>query len=278
MRAQVCGITGVPVASGDAGPMPGTPRAALSLPPAAAQGQKMEPRAPPWGQGPGEIPQQIRHGHNRPGLGTRREFITNQITAAQGEGKEISPSPSPTQRGAPGSGVTRALPNGGHWGSSSADPPMGDGAGAAHEAPPTLGTLAGPLPGVEVLGTSSVDPEQLLLRAQKQHQHLLWLPLLPKRRPKKRKTAVSFPLFWGTMLSFPQCQEMTVSFPQCQEMSVSFPQCQEMTVSFLMFWGRGRTSRGVGMQRRGSHTGGQGQWTSPGVGGGRWMSPGVGPK
>uniref|UniRef100_A0A8U7NJR4 Uncharacterized protein n=1 Tax=Corvus moneduloides TaxID=1196302 RepID=A0A8U7NJR4_CORMO len=49
----------------------------------------------------------------------------------------------PTQRGSPGTGVTRALPNGGHWGSSNADPPTGDGAGAAHEALPALGALAG---------------------------------------------------------------------------------------------------------------------------------------
>ncbi|XP_031953990.1 uncharacterized protein LOC116439031 [Corvus moneduloides] len=49
----------------------------------------------------------------------------------------------PTQRGSPGTGVTRALPHGGHWGSSNADPPTGDGAGAAHEALPALGALAG---------------------------------------------------------------------------------------------------------------------------------------
>ncbi|XP_066427128.1 serine/threonine-protein kinase PAK 3-like [Molothrus aeneus] len=72
-------------------------------------------------------------------------------------------------------------------------------------------------------GTSCLDSEQLLLRAQKQHQHLLGLPLLPKRRPKRRKTAVSFPLLWGTMVNFPQCREMTVNFPLLWETRANIP-------------------------------------------------------
>ncbi|XP_066427150.1 serine/threonine-protein kinase PAK 3-like [Molothrus aeneus] len=59
--------------------------------------------------------------------------------------------------------------------------------------------------------------------AQKQHQHLLGLPLLPKRRPKRRKTAVSFPLLWGTMVNFPQCREMTVNFPLPWETRANIP-------------------------------------------------------
>nr|XP_054506944.1 serine/threonine-protein kinase PAK 3-like [Agelaius phoeniceus] len=59
--------------------------------------------------------------------------------------------------------------------------------------------------------------------AQKQHQHLLGLPLLPKRRPKRRKTAVSFPLLWGTMVNFPQRREMTVNFPLLWETRANIP-------------------------------------------------------
>ncbi|XP_077047215.1 serine/threonine-protein kinase PAK 3-like [Agelaius phoeniceus] len=59
--------------------------------------------------------------------------------------------------------------------------------------------------------------------AQKQHQNLLGLPLLPKRRPKRRKTAVSFPLLWGMMVNFPQCREMTVNFPLLWETRANIP-------------------------------------------------------
>ena len=40
-------------------------------------------------------------------------------------------------------GIIRALPNRGQWGSSNTNPPMGDGAGAEHEALPILGALSG---------------------------------------------------------------------------------------------------------------------------------------
>ncbi|RMB97655.1 hypothetical protein DUI87_25806 [Hirundo rustica rustica] len=36
------------------------------------------------------------------------------------------PSQVSSQHGSPGPWITRALPNGGHWGSSKADPPTGD--------------------------------------------------------------------------------------------------------------------------------------------------------
>ncbi|XP_053823908.1 uncharacterized protein LOC128801797 isoform X2 [Vidua chalybeata] len=103
-----------------------------------------------------------------------------------------------------------------------------------------------PLP---LQGTSCVDPEQLLLRAQKQHQHLLWLPLLPKRRPKRRKRAVSFLLFWGTMVNFPQCQEMRVNFPLFWETRVTIPRCGNTTAR-LPQWG----TRTVDISQRGTRT------------------------
>ena len=53
------------------------------------------------------------------------------------------PSPVSSLHGSPGARITRALPNGGHWGSPNTDPPMGDGAGAEHKALPTLGALTG---------------------------------------------------------------------------------------------------------------------------------------
>ncbi|XP_077047163.1 serine/threonine-protein kinase PAK 3-like [Agelaius phoeniceus] len=73
------------------------------------------------------------------------------------------------------------------------------------------------------IGTSCLDSEQLLLWAQKQHQNLLGLPLLTKRRPKRKKTAVSFPLLWGTMVNFPQRREMTVNFPLLWETRANIP-------------------------------------------------------
>ncbi|XP_068031599.1 uncharacterized protein [Anomalospiza imberbis] len=66
-------------------------------------------------------------------------------------------------------------------------------------------------------------------RAQKQHQHLLWLPLLPKRRPKRRKAAVSFLLFRGTMVNVPYCREMTVNFPLLWETRANIPRCGNTT-------------------------------------------------
>ena len=91
----------------------------------------------------------------------------------------IQDGAEPSQPGVFPTRITRALPNGGHWGSSNTDPPTGDGAGAEHEALPTLGaftgfplvvapsvsgqvkgpgealptlrTLVGPLPGVDAL-------------------------------------------------------------------------------------------------------------------------------
>ncbi|XP_077047160.1 serine/threonine-protein kinase PAK 3-like [Agelaius phoeniceus] len=76
---------------------------------------------------------------------------------------------------------------------------------------------------LEAKGTSCLDSEQLLLWAQKQHQNLLGLPLLTKRRPKRKKTAVSFPLLWGTMVNFPQRREMTVNFPLLWETRANIP-------------------------------------------------------
>ncbi|XP_074385899.1 serine/threonine-protein kinase PAK 1-like [Zonotrichia albicollis] len=46
----------------------------------------------------------------------------------------------------------------------------------------------------------------------------------PSRRPKRRKTAVSFPLLQGTMVNFPQCREMTVNFPLLWETRANTPQ------------------------------------------------------
>ncbi|XP_023803546.1 uncharacterized protein LOC111945098, partial [Cyanistes caeruleus] len=84
-----------------------------------------------------------------------------------------------------------------------------------------------PLP---LQGTSRVDPQQLLLRAPKQHQHLLWLPLLAKRRPKRRKRAVNFPLFWETRANTPRFGNTTARLPRCVTRTVDISRWGTRTV------------------------------------------------
>ena len=73
-----------------------------------------------------------------------------------------APSQVYSQHGSATPEITRALPTEGHWGSSSADPAPGDGAGAAHEALPTLEALTG-LPLVAVSYTHLTLPTTILV-------------------------------------------------------------------------------------------------------------------
>ena len=88
----------------------------------------------------------VQHLYLYPGFGCLGRTETNaKKTQATGSQEDVdTPSrcvlnTNQRHQGSPG----LCPPREGHWGSSSTDPAMGDGAGAAHEALPAVGALAG---------------------------------------------------------------------------------------------------------------------------------------
>ena len=146
MCPQVRQISGVPMAR--AGPMPGTHQSHSDPAPTAAQGTENGTEGSWLGIRSGRDPSaNSGTATTDPAWAQRGNLLPTKSQQHKERGEKSLQQPSPHPTGSPGPGITRALPNGGHWGSSNTNPPMWDGAGAEHEALPTLGALSG-LPSV----------------------------------------------------------------------------------------------------------------------------------
>lgn len=138
------GISGMPMAWGDAGLMPGTHQSHSVPAPSSCTGKTQlnqgflgcdkTGRDPSANIGTGKTGPVWAHGVN---------LLPTKSQQDKDKGKKSLQNLPPTQWGSPRMRITRALSNGVHWGSSNANPPMGDGAGAKPKALPTLWELAG---------------------------------------------------------------------------------------------------------------------------------------